>query len=98
MRRPYVMRAVVRAYRRRPPWAEREAARLASRGAPVPSYVADARETALDLACGHTTRDPWETYGNETAVAVRAVTHALLTPDAPRRVRCYDCARTREEP
>lgn len=44
----------------------------------------------VELECGHTKRDPFEVYGNETAVAIKEVAHKL-DPTIERKCRCYKC-------
>lgn len=55
-------------------------------------YAPQYERRMVEMECGHTKRDPLETYGNETAVKVRDVLRHL-TPDEPRRVRCYQCGK-----
>jgi hypothetical protein len=59
---------------------------------PRHAELAHVRWTWLLLECGHVKRDPLEVYGNETAVRVRAVFHALDQSHTSRRVRCHQCA------
>jgi hypothetical protein len=87
MRGGYKVRTVARTFRATPfDWGKR----------PEP-VLRDALWTFLVMDCGHIKRDPWETYGNETAVKVQAACHNILTPDAVRRVRCYQCVSGRPQ-
>lgn len=60
----------------------------------------------VELECGHIKRDPWEVYGNETAVRVQAGLHKLHDqfyqagqvdePPRPRKCRCRECVDPRK--
>lgn len=90
---PWSMQRVVRTFKRQPPWAVSAIAFAQKKGQPEPTHAVWAEETAVQLACGHIKRDPWEAYGNERAVRVRAGLHAIFSPDAERKCRCYKCKR-----
>ena len=84
MRKPFRIRTVVREYFWCP-WAcgrHESAGRLRQE---VRRYV--------ELSCGHEKRDPFEVYGNETAVQIRDLVRHLAEPGQARKCRCYQCGK-----